>query len=92
LGGEEMLSLIIELIAGALGGNAAGALLKKQSLGTLWNSVLGIIGGGLTGQLLGGASAVGAMGILESVLEGGIGGGVLMAIIGLVKNAMAKKK
>ena len=40
-------SLIIQLISGALGGNAAGALMKKLSLGTVLNSILGIVGGGL---------------------------------------------
>jgi len=36
-----MLELIIQLIAGAAGGNIAGALLKNQSLGTLGNSLAG---------------------------------------------------
>jgi len=45
-------SLIIQLISGALGGNAAGALMKKLSMGTVLNSILGIVGGGLGGQLL----------------------------------------
>jgi len=44
--------LIIQLICGALGGNAAGSLLKKQSLGTVGNSIAGILGGGLGGQIL----------------------------------------
>ena len=95
--------LIIQLICGALGGNAAGAMLKKMSLGTVGNSIAGIIGGGLGGQLLGllGAGAAGAANpgagtmdigsIVSSVLGGGVGGGVLMAIIGAIKNAMAKK-
>lgn len=39
--------LIIQLISGALGGNIAGFLFKKISLGTVLNSILGIIGGGL---------------------------------------------
>ena len=47
------MELIISLLSGALGGNVAGALLKKFSLGTLWNSVVGILGGGLGAQLLG---------------------------------------
>ncbi len=58
------MELIIQLIAGAIGGNAAGALLKRQSLGTLGNSVAGVLGGGLGGQILGmlggGAAAAGA--------------------------------
>lgn len=91
-----MLPIIIQLIAGALGGNAAGALFKNLSLGTLWNSVAGIIGGGLGGQLLGmlgiaaGGGDMDLMGILGSVAGGGVGGGVLMAVIALVKNLLAK--
>jgi len=95
---EEYLPLIIQLVSGALGGNVAGKLLKNLSLGTVGNSIVGILGGGLGGQLLGmlgmgvGADA-GAMdlsSILGSVASGGVGGGVLMAIIGVIKKAMAK--
>ena len=46
-------SLIIQLISGAAGGNAAGAMLKQFSLGPVGNSILGLIGGGVGGQLLG---------------------------------------
>ncbi len=93
-------SLIIQLICGALGGNGAGAMLKKMSLGPIGNSIAGIIGGGLGGQLLGllgvgaadpATSGMDLGGIVSSVLGGGVGGGVLMAIIGVIKNAMAKK-
>lgn len=93
----ELLPLIIQLISGAVGGNAAGAVMKKFSLGTLGNSVAGILGGGLGGQLLGmlGMSAGGAGGmditsIVSSIAGGGVGGGVLMAIIGIVKKMLAK--
>ncbi|MBN1569119.1 MAG: hypothetical protein JXA73_14815 [Acidobacteria bacterium] len=94
---ENLLPLIIQLICGAAGGNIAGSLMKKSSLGTLGNSIAGILGGGLGGQLLnmlGVAAGGGGMdlsGIISSILGGGVGGGVLMAIIGLIKNAMAKK-
>ena len=42
-----MESLIMQLIGGAIGGNAAGGVLKNFSLGTLGNSIVGILGGGL---------------------------------------------
>ena len=94
------MNLIIQLIAGALGGNAAGAVLKNLNLGTLGNSIAGILGGFGGGQILGmlggaGATAAAAGGtdmgsIIASLASGGVGGGVLMAIIGVVKNAMAK--
>jgi uncharacterized membrane protein YeaQ/YmgE (transglycosylase-associated protein family) len=94
----SLLPVIIQLVSGAVGGNVAGSLMKKNSLGTLLNSVVGIIGGGLGGQLLGMlgmGTAAGGMdlaGILASVAGGGVGGGVLLAIIGLIKKAMAPKK
>lgn len=94
----NLLPLIIQLICGAVGGNVAGSVMKKYSLGTLGNSIVGILGGGLGGQLLGllgmGAATGGGMdlgGIIGSILGGGVGGGVFMAIIGLIRNALAKK-
>ena len=96
-----MVALIIQLLSGAAGGNLAGALLKKFSLGGLGNSIVGILGGGLGGQLLGMIGAGGAEGaaatsgldlgsIISSVAGGGVGGGVLMAIIGVIRQAMSK--
>ncbi len=92
---ESLLPLIIQLASGALGGNLAGSLFKNVSLGTIGNSLAGILGGGLGGQLLGilGVATSGGMdltGILSSVAGGGVGGGVLMAIIGLIRKAIAK--
>lgn len=64
------------------------------------NSIVGILGGGLGGQILamvgGSGATVAATGgtdmaaIITSVVSGGVGGGVLVAIVGAVKNAMAK--
>jgi len=93
-----MLQTIIQLVSGALGGNLAGGLMKKLSLGPILNSIAGIVGGFGGGQLLGllglAPSAAGGTdltSIISSVLGGGVGGGVLMAIIGLIKKALAKK-
>jgi len=95
-----MIGTLIGLATGALGGNLAGAVMKKFSMGTLWNSVVGILGGGLgasvVGMLTGGAVSAansGAMdpsSLISSVLGGTVGGGGLMAIIGLIKGAMNK--
>lgn len=92
---ESLLPLIIQLISGAVGGNLAGGILKKFSLGTLWNSVVGILGGGLGGQLLGmlGVGTSGGMdlgGILSTVAASGVGGGALLAIVGVIKKMMGK--
>ena len=93
---ESLLPLIIQLVSGAVGGNVAGGLMKKFSLGTLGNSVVGILGGGIGGQLLGMlgiATSSGGMdvaSIVGSLASGGVGGGVLLAIIGMLKSAFSK--
>jgi len=43
-----LINLIIQIVAGAIGGNAAGAALKDVSLGTAGNTIAGAIGGGVT--------------------------------------------
>lgn len=94
---ENLIPLIIQLISGAVGGNAAGAAMKNLSLGTVGNSIVGILGGGIGGQLLsmlgvaaasGGSLDIGS--IIGSVAGGGVGGAVLLAIVGLIKKALAK--
>ena len=94
----NIISLIIEAISGAVGGNVAGAAMKENSLGTLGNSIAGIVGGGLGGTILqmvmGTAAAGGGLdlqSILANVAGGGVGGAILMAIIGIIKNKMAAK-
>ena len=95
------MNLIIQLVAGLIGGNAAGAIMKDKSLGTLGNSIAGILGGGIGGQIIGmltggGADAAAAAGgtdiaaIIRSIASGGVGGGVLLAIVGMLKGMMAK--
>ncbi len=83
------MEIIIGLLSGAVGGNLAGALLKKFSMGTLWNSVVGILGGGLGAQILG-MLGLDISGIIGSIAGGTVGGGALMAIIGVIKSAMNK--
>jgi hypothetical protein len=98
-----LLNLVIQLVAGAVGGNAAGAILKQFNLGPLGNSIAGIIGGGLGGQLLNmilagsGAMPAGAAGggfdvgaLLTQIVGGGVGGGILMVIVGLIRQAMGQ--
>ena len=94
----DLLPLVIQLIAGAIGGNAAGAVMKDKSLGALGNTIAGIIGGAvggkLLGLLLGGAAAVdpaaatGGINIaalIEQIAGGGIGGAIVVVLVSLVK-------
>jgi len=93
---ECLLPWIIQLASGAVGGNVAGGLMKQFSLGTLGNSIAGILGGGIGGQLLGllgiatGSGGMDIGSIVGSIAGGGVGGGALMAIIGVIRNAMGK--
>jgi len=91
------MELIIQLIAGAVGGNVAGRLLKQFDLGTLGNSVAGILGGGIGGQLInqftnlsagGGGMDIGA--IVGQIASGGVGGGVLLVIVGVIRKMLAR--
>ena len=93
----NIVGLIISLLSGAVGGNIAGALFKNSNLGTAGNSIAGILGGGLGGWILNmlgllqGGAGVDLTSILGSVASGGVGGGILMAIVGFIKQSMAKK-
>jgi hypothetical protein len=94
---ETWLPIIIQLISGVAGGNAAGAAMKNQSLGTIGNSIAGLIGGGLGGQLLAllgvfaGGGGMDTAAVAGDVASGGAGGAALMAIVGIIKNALSKK-
>jgi hypothetical protein len=92
-----LINLIVQIIAGAIGGNAAGATMKNLDLGALGNSLAGAIGGAGGGSLLtvllpmlqGAAGNVDLGALVGQAVGGGVSGAVLTAIVGLVKNAMA---
>jgi len=98
----DITKLIIQLISGAVGGNVAGAALKKFSLGPVGNSIVGILGGGIGGQLLAWFGMGGAWTpvssadgfnfgeILASVAGGGVGGAVLLAAVGAIRKQMGQ--
>lgn len=97
--GAEMEQILMNLIAGAIGGNAAGKASPSFDLGTIGNTISGLVGGGVLGQLIpillpaisaaaqGGNLSVG--GILTNLISGGAGGAILTAIIGALKNKAA---
>jgi hypothetical protein len=101
----NVMGIVTDLIAGGVGGNIAGAVLKKFDLGPIGNSIAGAIGGAGGGQLLGmlmsgGAAAAatsaassGGMdmtSLIGNVAGGGVGGAILMAVVGLIKAQMSK--
>jgi hypothetical protein len=91
----------VSLVSGVAGGNAAGATIKDNSLGSLGNSLAGLVGGGLGGALLpsllgmvansGGAGGVDLGALLGTVASGGAGGAVLTIAAGLLKNAFTSR-
>ncbi|HPR35537.1 MAG TPA: hypothetical protein PKY64_07670 [Anaerolineaceae bacterium] len=92
---DNLLPLILQLAGGAAGGNLIAKLLKKLDLGPIGNTIIGLIGGFGGGQLAGllGAETGGTeiVPMLISLLGGGVGGGALTAIVGFIKNLIAKK-
>jgi uncharacterized membrane protein YeaQ/YmgE (transglycosylase-associated protein family) len=92
----DIVTLLVQLISGAVGGNIAGSLMKKFSLGTVGNSIVGILGGGLGGLVLHslgvgtGSGGVDVGSVIGSIAGGGVGGGVLLTIVGAIRSAMGK--
>lgn len=94
-----MEQILMNLVAGAIGGTGAGKASPSIDMGTIANAVAGLVGGGVLGQLVpillpavtaaaqGGNLSVG--GILTNLISGGAGGAILTAIIGLIKNKAA---
>jgi len=92
-----LVNLIIQLIAGAVGGNATGATMKNLDLGALGNTIAGALGGAGVGTLLtallpilqGAAGNVDIGTVLGQAVGGGVAGAIVTAIVGLIKNAIA---
>ena len=96
---EAIVSIIIQLVAGAIGGNGIGAAAKNMSLGTTGNTIAGAIGGvvgtwlatlipGLA-ELLSATGGLEAGALVGQGVSGLVGGGILTAIAGAVKKATA---
>ncbi len=86
----DITALLVQLVAGAIGGNAAGAALKRYTLGTLGNTIAGVVGGGIGGQILGGVIGSAVEGFVGDIASGAVGGAILMVIVGVVKQMMGK--
>ena len=92
-----IINIIIQLIAGAIGGNAAGSGLKDYNLGTTGNTIAGALGGIGGGQILtallpmlaGTAGNVDIGAIAGQAAGGGVAGAIVTIVVGLIKNTMA---
>jgi hypothetical protein len=67
----DMVSLLISLVSGAVGGNIVGAAMKERSLGGLGNTIAGVIGGGAGGWIL---TSMGLLGKVAPAAAGGAAG------------------
>jgi hypothetical protein len=95
----DMEQILINLVAGALGGVGAGKSSPTFDLGMIGNIISGLVGGGVLGQIVtlllpaitaaaqSGNLSVG--GIISQAIAGGAGGAILTAVIGAIKNKAA---
>lgn len=92
----DWVGIIIQLILGAIGGYGTGRVAKQVSINPAVDGIVGLIGGylgtwivglipGLAGLVTGGGAAYVGQGV-----TGLIGGAILTAIVGGIKNAVAK--
>ncbi len=92
---EVFISLLLQIISGAVGGNLAG--MTKQSLGTGLNTMLGGVGGLILGQVVSaltgtsGGETLDVAAVGSNIVGSGIGGLVLTWVVGFIKNKMAAK-
>ena len=94
-----MEQILMNLIAGAVGGNAAGKASPKFDIGTIGNTIAGAVGGGVLGQIItllipavSAASQAGDLsigGVVSQLIAGGAGGALLTVIVGAMKNRTA---
>ena len=99
-----MAGLIVQLIAGAVGGSVVGTALKQWDLGMIGNLIVGIIGGGVGAQIIGALLGEGEVGtivgpdgfdfgtLIAQFASGAFGGSVLVVITGLIKENMGGQK
>ena len=98
-------NLVIQIIAGLLGGHAAAALSKEHNFGVFGHTIAGAVGGALSGYFL--QTIVGTVVtgtgdvqqdtdfVTQSILQGLAGlaaGGVLTMAVGFLKHSIDQKK
>lgn len=84
----DMVSLLVQVLSGAAGGNIAGVINKAKSLGPMLNTVLGALGGVAGGQALGGSLT----GMLGNATAGNVTASALVGLLLPLVGGMLKKK
>lgn len=98
---EAIVPILIQLVAGGVGGNVLAQIVKSINLGPAGNSIAGAIGGlagtwlagmvpGLDGLVSSAAGSLDTGAMVGQGVTGLVGGGILTAIAGAIKSAMAK--
>ena len=99
-----MAGLVLQLIAGGVGGSVVGTTLKRFDLGIIGNLLVGIIGGGIVAQIIGAmvgggeaSTIVGPEGfdlaaLVAQFAAGAFGGGALAVVTGFIKENMGGPK
>lgn len=96
---STVINLILQIIAGAIAGNATAASMDNVDMGKVGNSIAGALGGVGGGQLLGvllpslaaAASGVDFKTVIAQVVGGSVGGAILTVAVGMLKGMMAKQ-
>lgn len=88
-----LISFLLSLLSGAVGGNVAGNAMKKYDLGMTGNSVTGLIGGAIGGPIVNMMMMhpESMFGVISNMLGSGVGGAILMIVVGMIKNAYTKR-
>ncbi len=88
----DLVDLVIQLLCGLAGGNAAGAMFPDRSFSALGNSAAGVTGGLLGNQVLAAAlgTGTGAGGMIQMVAGSGSGGAILMIAAGFAWRAVKR--
>jgi uncharacterized membrane protein YeaQ/YmgE (transglycosylase-associated protein family) len=90
---SQLISFIISILSGAIGGNAAPAFKKELSLGAIGSTLAGVLGGGLGTELLPTIfQALDITGTANHILSGIVGGLFVSAVAGYIKHQLNKKE
>ncbi len=96
----DIVSLIVQIVGGAIGGNVVGQLSRTLSTGTLGNTLLGAIGGalgtfilpklGIPAEAINLAGSVDWAQVLTQLLGGAGSGAIVSGVIAAIRNATSR--
>jgi uncharacterized membrane protein YeaQ/YmgE (transglycosylase-associated protein family) len=93
-------NLVIQIIAGVLGGHALALAMQEHSVGALGRTIAGAVGGGISGcflqtaapVLVNGGGALNEARLFDQALihsfTGAVAGGIVMLMVGFFKSSI----